>query len=1418
MQPTSRRFPNGETHSKEEYHAAVKAVRSKLGEVKHLSTQWKGKQATFPVYTVLCMVEKPENFKTEENTPQEQEDKEKLRQEELEHLRDVLHREGGQAVIDILDTFKIISHSEIAKILAASRTDKGGEALMKNFSKFKGLDHNEIARCLIWGNQTDILAQYISSFKGLDYNEILNEALNAITTIPVEKILEHLSNFEGLDHNDFARRLCHSRYKNRYLAKYLPNFEGLDHNEIAKIFIKKAAEGEEEAGEILIEYLPNFKVDHNEIAKTFIKEGVYKTLIKNFSRFEGLNCNTITLEIIKKAGTGVFLNDLLPHFKEREISGNFAKHLVSFIESDAKSEEDKRTLIESVMRYHNRFDSIDSETAKKIISLYGIDDIATFVRLPRMEGNRLTRRPRREDKLKEFSFEVLDFLMQYTDTSQRPTIKREMLAFAKEEIEKGNFEYIFTDLDHFFPFTDYPLREEEYIDLAEMAFVIAIRDGVDQDRLEKMRKDILPDFTMDDMSAMIERQYHSYINEKRWELVLFLPDRFPECQPIFQEFFAKQREISKDDTLPMSERQEAFHILSELAKNGESTVSKEFVDIITKRSKQSEVTPDSRLGLDPLQESAFYTLMLLDNAESNAALFGLLSQENVHNDIKHAVLRKLLREDSSFLHKDIKNVLRHWFYANPEKEVDWNDLQFLDAVQKIPSNDLRKSALKSFSVLQELTPSFQLYGDWKEHLNDIPKNLFIQLFHLCGDGGVWWKFQDLFSGIRENRKKESLLYGITKVLEIEPQILSLLVEKLQEIHFGEGDEDALSEMLRQVTFLDSIKNIQQNNRYDDDDYYDDYDDDDAYDDDTTYESQKPEKSALQKIFSRRTRNLSELVALTKEASTRMFQEVLPHQDITGEKVEAIEEQWGNLEPIFTYLGRFPSLKRYTAEIVAHIDQWKEWRYSKKQRRGVERQIGHLSKEELAIWKDDYFAEIGEVMAADTASEKPKRIRQFLQDAIVRDRHIANPEEGHTDDQFIQDTLQKTFEKIAQEPNQQEAIVTEALNEVQPLAEHLDAIVEHNNLQRLEYGISLLSKDIKPSSKTKNTVGFIANYLPSDLQKECKERYAAQQTPLTQEMQDILDSKAEEMKEKYQDALNSSIWDTLNLDKNNLKNLKQFYQKRQEIKSIVDILNLYALTNKKIAMNRITDKDKKSGGEAITTTLDRLKKHFGEKKNKKGEVTEPASPFFQDLTNIETALREKADLSEKRRLAMLFTDNPQILWQVGKYPLGSGSCQHYAQGSYARNLMGYVGDPNCKAAYVIDLNKLPQDIKDTINEHGFEEVKDTIHAQDLLEASVSRMMIKMARDSQDNPVVLLEPSYGSRDMNNYFNLFVDLMVAEPMQATMARDGGNKRITVGRSISPEGQYEDTNLSGVKFITKHTKQTKEEQQATERIRRSR
>jgi len=205
------------------------------------------------------------------------------------------------------------------------------------------------------------------------------------------------------------------------------------------------------------------------------------------------------------------------------------------------------------------------------------------------------------------------------------------------------------------------------------------------------------------------------------------------------------------------------------------------------------------------------------------------------------------------------------------------------------------------------------------------------------------------------------------------------------------------------------------------------------------------------------------------------------------------------------------------------------------------------------------------------------------------------------------------------------------------------------------------------------------------------------------------------------------------------------------------------------------------------------------------------------------LKEKIDFGENRRLAMIFTDNPQMLWQVGKYPLGNGSCQHYAEGSFAIHLMGYVGDPNCKVAYLVDLNRLPQDVRSEIEEKGFDEVKDRIPKQDLLNASLARSIIKMVKGPKGEPVILLEPSYtvvykDDVSMDRYFNLFIGLMVAEPMKAKMARDGGNESVTKGASLSPGGQYEDLDLNSVKFINKLSKPTKEEMEIIERIRSSR
>ncbi|MDO8551302.1 MAG: hypothetical protein Q7S03_01305, partial [bacterium] len=983
-------------------------------------------------------------------------------------------------------------------------------------------------------------------------------------------------------------------------------------------------------------------------------------------------------------------------------------------------------------------------------------------------------------------------------------------------LKSGNVNNV-VKIQEVFSISDEKLLSPEYMALAEQALLANLERG-NKDGIEKIKEKFLPDL---DIAEFVKAQYTGYINEGKWDLVIKLKSHFSECDPIFQEFFAEQKEIAKNNKLAFSERRKAFDILSGLAKNGEASVSQEFSEIITARTKQKE-TPDSKWGLDPLQEGAFYTLMRLDNSDSNRALFSLVFNEDVNSTVKYAVLKKLLRNDSGFLNNQFKENLHAWLYSASPKKADWRDLQFIGEIQKIPSKELRDKSLQSLSILKNFDFSaFPLYKTWSEKYSNIPQNVFLQVLELdwaCESEGLLDKFQKLFTNIRkESSKKDSLLYGITNVLETDPQILKLLGEKLEGIDFGtKQDAESLSELLRRIVFLNRIEKIKSYRS-----------DDDRRDRDEDYEERSQERQLppeISEIFSKEANNLNDLVSLVKEVATRKFQEILPNENITAEKIEAIEKEWGDLEPIFTYLGRFPSLKEYVAEIVANIDtaeNWKNWRYDLNNE-GVKNQIGHLSEEQIEIWKGEYFSEIGDIIVAETGSDKPKQIQHIIQDAVLQHRHIFSPEMGQNKNEFISKTLEAVFAEIAKAPDKKTEIIDREIKNVLSDSKNIDAIINFNNLPRVRQGIESAlsaSAEIAPSSKIKNTIGFISAFLPAELRKVLEDNYTrlenqkkmAADELFTPEMRQTVEQRAREIEENYQNSLNSDIWVKYQLDKNNPKNLEQFYQKRQELKSATDLLRLLDLSNKLIATNRIVEKEGKKGGETISSVLERLKKYFKD------------SPLLQDINNVEFILKEKIDFGEKRRLAMVFTDNPQMLWQAGKYPLGNGSCQHYAEGSYANQLMGYVGDPNCKVAYLVDLNKLPQGVRSEIEERGIEEVKDRISKQDLLNASLARSIIKMTKDRKEEPVILLEPTYtvvykGDVSMDRYFNLFVDLMVAEPMRAKMARGGGNDSVIKGRSLSPEGQYEDLDLNGVKFIYKLSKPTREEMEVMERIRSSR
>lgn len=191
-----------------------------------------------------------------------------------------------------------------------------------------------------------------------------------------------------------------------------------------------------------------------------------------------------------------------------------------------------------------------------------------------------------------------------------------------------------------------------------------------------------------------------------------------------------------------------------------------------------------------------------------------------------------------------------------------------------------------------------------------------------------------------------------------------------------------------------------------------------------------------------------------------------------------------------------------------------------------------------------------------------------------------------------------------------------------------------------------------------------------------------------------------------------------------------------------------------------------------------------------------SSFSPILDNISETVRSQ-DLYRGHNFAMILTDNPQILLNVGVYPIGRSSCQSY-EGDPMHNkvLTSYIGDSHIKVMFLIDLDKLPSDTISKISEQGFDSVKDSIHPLDLLNASVARKVIKLVRTSDKQPAIFLEPTYSKYEeidfpVDNIFINFVKDNLGTPMGVYTfkgTKDTSKKTLIFKPSRGPEGQYED------------------------------
>jgi len=865
---------------------------------------------------------------------------------------------------------------------------------------------------------------------------------------------------------------------------------------------------------------------------------------------------------------------------------------------------------------------------------------------------------------------------------------------------------------------------------------------------------------------------------------------------------------------------EAF---AELARNGDIALTNQLLDVIRERGAGKDTGEVRGFGgFSDNQEIALRALTQLDNPTTNIALISLLFTQDLDPRVKRVIARNLAETKNGFFPEATRGWVKNTL-GQESRDVSWDDLRFFHASLKIPSADIRqKSRWQIDEAFGLFNPGISISGLQRELAPSVPDNVFMQLYTFAkGDEKLLSKFNDLYQFAKGSAQQESLLFGIVNGLTVDKAIQDKVVGLLSNIDFKSRSNVAdMANMLKTVSFLDTVDR----------------------------QLGRRQKSNTFAVLDQPVTNLAELNNSLKAVVVDKVREVLPNDSIDAEKIQALWEQWGSLEPIFVYAGKmaasdYDGTLKLVADMVVYMDapnyeSWKRWRYDADNKR-VSSQIGFLNEQQVGVWRQDHFAELGDILIATSPTDRPKKIDRHLQLA-VSNQHIYNPDiDTSSKYQFIQEHLRATYELFLDHQEQKNAVIEAKIHALQEDMTTIDSITRYGSIPRIQQTLAIFEEGqvVQINKKTADSISFISQFLIKEESQALQTAYGdagktgttsvTSEALLSSSIRQNLAIRVREIESNYAEAAQTDIFDRYGFDKVNTKNLGPLYQKRQELKALVDLYRLGRLNTRLIATNRIEERTDKKG-ETLSAVVDNLRKYFKDN---------PA--FLQDLENINSTITQREDIGANRRLAMMITDNPQMLFQVGKYPTGCGSCQNY-EGSpdWNKALAAYVSDSHIKAMFLIDLNKLPTQVKEDIEARGFDVVKDSISPQDLLEASVARSMSKIVRNGQQDAALFIEPTYtqinkGDLSMNKYFDIFAELMVSEQLGIRLMRGGGTETVTVPISRNPSGQYEDcaagnaghagmgiqtgTYTMSAKFINKFTPVSEEDRRIADMISQS-
>ncbi|MBN8549532.1 MAG: hypothetical protein J0M12_09475 [Deltaproteobacteria bacterium] len=772
-------------------------------------------------------------------------------------------------------------------------------------------------------------------------------------------------------------------------------------------------------------------------------------------------------------------------------------------------------------------------------------------------------------------------------------------------------------------------------------------------------------------------------------------------------------------------------------------------------------------------------------SEDHLLLLPLLSHPGVDLEDKKSLLRIFNAGDllPAGMERRIQRAI------NKTQDFDWQDVSYILEIQKIPSMEVRDKARVLLSELyfeSDNSPGIDSVSRAHDPFRIIPSEAFAALLVLStGSSEQMNSFAKLFATTKGKQSRDELVYGLVQLAfttRRQSWDHSALVQTLAPFCMTPDSTADIANILRGAAFLATVSDL-------------------IASDDHSALDLAAHRSRTQVLNITGT-GLAEIRANLREQIAQKIQELLPDERINAEHIERLTEHWSSLEPLFTYAGKlaqgaYTKEVAYLAQMVANFDppdykKWTAWRYSERGDTSNDAEIHSspysLEERKASEWQKNRFCDLGTVWVNSGIQDPGPAVLNFLRHA-ARHNHIVGPGEEQKPFRILAEQVAPIFLAVDGEPESAARIISESIDKVRSAAREIDTILQAQSLKRLRDILSAASGPMQINGKQKSNFGFLEQFL-SEAQvlelrailKQVEDRKqssvpGSELLPLP--LQQTLRDRATEIEQAYESVLTRNSLQAWGVSPSQLSTTGQLYTVRQQVAAALSLLELCNLRAPDAVAGRISTE-----GKELPTVFKELRAAF------KGNLT-----FLQDLENIERACTVKQETQTRRNLGILFTDDPEILLQIGKYPIGCGSCQNY-EGDPQLNcaLLGYMGDPHIKAALLVDLGRLSEASRKALAKAGGEVQPGEIPVHEILHGSIARTVVKLVGDSSEQPAIFLEPTYTSINKANftfdkYFNLFFHHMVAKHMDVRVMRGGGAEETFVPASYNPSGQYEDS-----------------------------